>query len=132
MSAHAHILLDGVQSWKLLLPPNDYSTPNSREHWAKKARKAKQWRADTAILARAAHVPRCERVRVSLEFWPRDRRRRDPDNLLLALKWSIDGLRDANVIADDTGDQVTFTSPVIHPPRDDRETTWVLTIEEAA
>jgi crossover junction endodeoxyribonuclease RusA len=121
--------LAGKRAWTLDLPHMDYSTPNSREHWAQKARKAREWRNATALLARQAKIPTCERITVSLELWPFDKRRRDPDNLLLVLKHCIDGLRDANVIADDTGDQVSFSTPVIHPPRPDRFVKWRLTVE---
>jgi Holliday junction resolvase RusA-like endonuclease len=114
------------------LPPTEYSTPNSRDHWAVKARHARAWRFNTSVLARDAKIPRCDRIRVALELWPRDNRRRDPDNLLLVLKHCLDGLRDAGVVDDDTGEYVEFRQPVIHPARDDRRVMWLLTVEEAA
>ena len=118
--------------WALEIPNQPYSTPNSREHWARKARKARDWRHATAMIARARKVPPCRRIRVALDLWPHDRRRRDADNLLLVLKWCLDGLRDAGVIEDDTSEYVTFSAPTIHEPLPSRIVTWVLTVEEIA
>lgn len=132
MTATADIVADGRRSWVLDLPDQPYPTPNRNDHWAKKAEMARGWRHDTALLAREARIPRCDKVHVTLQFWPPDRRRRDADNLLLVLKHCIDGLRTAQVVEDDDPTHVTFAMPVIHSPRDDRQAMWLLTVEDAA
>jgi crossover junction endodeoxyribonuclease RusA len=123
---------DGCRSWVLDLPDEPYPTPNRSDHWAKKAGMARAWRHNTAILARHVLVPRCDKVHVTLDYWPPDRRRRDADNLLLVLKHCIDGLRTADVVEDDDPSHVTFAMPVIHEPRDDRRPKWLLTVSEDA
>ena len=98
-----------------------YATPpltaNQRLHWAAKARLTADVRRTAMLLARAAHLPRdCEHVTVALHYTPRDRRRRDPSNLMPTQKAVVDGLVDAGLVADDTPDYVTETSPTIDPP----------------
>ena len=121
-----------MTSWLLDLPANEVVSLNHREHWAKRNRKVQAWKDDTITLARAARIPRCERISVTLEHWPRDNRRRDRDNLVPVLKAAIDGLVAAGVVEDDTPDRVTAMLPVIHKPRDDRQPMWLLTVSECA
>lgn len=121
-----------TRSWQLDLPDQPYPSLNGREHWAAKNRKAQAWRTATRLIAREANVPALDSITVRLDYWPKDRRRRDRDNLMAVVKHCIDGLRDAQVIVDDDADRVTFTAPTIHPPRDDRQPLWLLTITEAA
>ena len=78
-------------------PPKELS-PNARVHWTKKARKAKQYRADCYLLAKAAKarvaggdMP----VLLAVEFWPQTNRKRDEDNLIASCKSLFDGLADA-------------------------------------
>lgn len=121
-----------TRQWQLDLPDQPYPSLNGREHWAAKNRKAQAWRTASRLLAVEAKVPAMERIVVRLDYWPKDRRRRDRDNLMAVVKHCIDGLRDARVIVDDDADRVTFTAPVIHAPRYDRQPLWLLTVSEAA
>lgn len=122
-----------TRQWQLDLPPQPYSTPNSREHWARTAEKAKSWRTAARLLALEAKVPRLDRITVHLDYWPKDRRRRDRDNLVSGvLKHCLDGLVDAGVVPDDAPEYVDARMPVIHPPRDNRQPLWLLTISEPA
>lgn len=93
---------------------------NGREHWRLKAQQVKAVRETTAWLARAAGIPPLGLVRVDLHYRPRDKRRRDPLNLVATLKPVEDGLVDAGVIPDDTPDHLVPTMPTIdapgHPP----------------
>lgn len=91
-------------------------SPNSRAHWAKLARAKKAYRSACAWAARgqglqavknapegsqAAHGGIQEpHVLVSLRFNPPDRRARDMDNALAALKSGLDGLVDVLGIDD--------------------------------
>jgi crossover junction endodeoxyribonuclease RusA len=103
-------------TWTIRLP---YATPplslNSRMHWATKARLTREIRAETRYRAFLLDIPACERIAVELHYVPRDRRRRDEDNLFLTLKAAIDGIRDANVVQDDDSAHVTSACR-IDPP----------------
>lgn len=95
----------------LPLPSRDVS-PNSRGHWAKKARAVKQQRRDAFIAATLALYPADERQRrkprwksasAKAVFYFRDARRRDRDNMAASLKGIYDGIVDAGILADDSG-----------------------------
>ncbi len=104
------------RQWAIRLP---YTRPpltlNDRLHWAAKARIAKRLRADTAILARVARVPRLDRIAVTLHYQPRVTRHIDGDNLLATVKPCVDGLRDAGVVPDDDHRHVVHLPVVIQP-----------------
>jgi crossover junction endodeoxyribonuclease RusA len=104
-------------TWRIELP---YSMPplslNQRMHWARKAKLTQQVRDDTKILVRAANIPPQERVAICLHYIPKDRRRRDPLNLVATLKAVEDGCVDAGLIPDDTPTFSEPTMPIIDEP----------------
>lgn len=63
-----------------------------------------------------AKIPPLGRVAIELHYEPRDKRRRDPFNLIATLKPLEDGIVDAGVIPDDTPQYSQPTVPVIHEP----------------
>lgn len=75
---------------------------NGREHWAVKARIAKELRLIARVKCRG--IPDLGRCRVTLVWYVNDRRRRDEDNPVATLKPLADGVTDAGVVADDTHD----------------------------
>lgn len=84
--------------------------PNSGKgaHWASVADARKTARAASCIAAIEAMQrhefwkPKLEWPTISGEFaWPSSRNFRDPDSLVASLKATIDGLEDAELIADD-------------------------------
>ena len=87
---------------------------NSRQHWAAKARDTDAVRSVTALLCR--DVAKADKVRVLLTYTPRDKRRRDADNLVGMLKACCDGIVDAGVVPDDTPEFMVKEMPVINPP----------------
>ena len=91
-----------MTQWDIKLP---WKRPplslNDREHWAPRAKKVKEVRATTALLARQAGIPRLETARVRLVWLVSDRRRRDRENIVATLKPAVDGLVDAGVVEDD-------------------------------
>lgn len=103
--------------WALQLPFQTQLSLNDRDHWAVAAKKKKPWREAAMVLARAARIPPCQRIRVELHYVPKQERRRDPDNLIACLKPLVDGLVDAGVVADDTEHYVERVFPIIHPAR---------------
>lgn len=74
-------------------PPKEL-TPNAkrRKHWRVYQPIAKRYRADCALLAKAARV---SGVITSITFCPPDRRRRDDDGMIGAFKAGRDGVADA-------------------------------------
>lgn len=106
-------------------PPADLN-PNKRLHWRSRHKAAKQYRWECNILARAMITGGLRRIHHSLlplpvpapvaatvTFHMPNRRRRDLDNLLAAMKPAWDGLVDAGLLADDNADQLTIT---LKPP----------------
>jgi crossover junction endodeoxyribonuclease RusA len=89
---------------------------NDRQHPMVKHRQVAQIRRDAKVLAMAAKIPRLERIAVELHYCPRDRRRRDPLNLVATLKPFEDGIVDAGVIPDDTEIWSRPTMPIIDEP----------------
>ena len=102
--------------WQLELPMTKPLSMNSRQHWRVKAKEVAAVRAMAHAAAQAAQVPTLERIAIELHYAPRDKRRRDPLNLVATLKPVEDGLVDAHVVPDDTPEYVQPTMPVIDPP----------------
>ena len=72
--------------------------PNSRVHWAARAKATKQAREDAAWWARAAGVKPMRKAKplvVFLTFFPPDKRRRDWDGAVSSCKAYFDGIADA-------------------------------------
>lgn len=97
-----------VTQVKLVLPlPARALSPNSRVHWAAKAKAVRKYRATAWALAKEAlgwrRGPKWIRARATCRFFFRDRRQRDRDNLLASMKSAFDGLADAGIVANDSG-----------------------------
>lgn len=89
------------------IPPSPNQT--RREHWAKRAAAAKQWKRDAFYAAVEAREVWRGRVRfplpsaaVRLVIVSPTSVRRDPDNAIASMKPLIDGLVQAGIIADDS------------------------------
>lgn len=91
-------------------------TLNDRDHWRVKADKTKDYVDTTILLAREARIPACARIQVLLAYGPRDRRVRDPLNLVQTLKAVEDGLVRAGVVPDDNPLYVESVMPVVLEP----------------
>lgn len=102
-----------------------------RNHYAH-ARDVKKLRQIARACARANNIPPLARVQIELHYAPRDRRRRDPLNLVATLKPIEDGIVDAGVIPDDTPEYSQPTIPVIDPPTGCRGRLYVIVRELAA
>jgi crossover junction endodeoxyribonuclease RusA len=122
------------RTWEIRLPwTKPPCSANDRDHWRVKAGKVAEIRAVARREAAAAFwfdgIPMFDHIRVGLLYVPRDRRRRDPDNLVVPLfKALVDGIVDAGIVPDDTPRYVTREFPVIAEP--DGDPRLVLTIEE--
>ena len=107
-----------ADEWVLELP---FTTPlslNDRTPWPVKAKATKAWRDAAHWLARSVGVPKSHSYGVSIQLYytPRDRRRRDPLNLVASLKAIEDGIVDAGVIKDDSSAYHRSEMPIITEP----------------
>ena len=76
-------------------PPKELS-PNGRVHRLKKAAVAKKYREACFWITKESKVKISDkRVPISIIFYEPDRRSRDLDNMLAAIKSGIDGMADA-------------------------------------
>ena len=89
---------------------------NHRMHHMVKAKKTREVREMANLVARAAKIPACTKIRVTLVYTPKDKRRRDPLNLVATLKACEDGLVDAGVVPDDNPLYVESVMPLIDAP----------------
>jgi crossover junction endodeoxyribonuclease RusA len=104
------------RSWTLPLHITAPLSMNGREHWRVKAKKVRDVRNHAALVAAASDIPELTGFTVELHYAPRDKRRRDPENLIATLKPFVDGLIDAGVAPDDCPPYYSTTVPVIDPP----------------
>lgn len=96
------------REYTLELPAGlDLLTANDRPHWTKRNALTQTLRQATCFLARNQQIPQLERVHITGILRPHDRRRRDPANWYPSFKACVDGLVDAQVIADDDHTRVT-------------------------
>ena len=98
-------------------PPADLN-PNKRLHWRVRGEATALYRRECFLAAHQeligrsrdrANLPLPAPVTATVTFNMPDRRRRDLDNLLAAMKPAWDGLVDAGLLADDNADQLTIT-----------------------
>jgi crossover junction endodeoxyribonuclease RusA len=121
------------RSWRLDLP---WSTPpltlNPRQHGhhMARARVVKRVRLTSRQLAEAAGIPALSRIAVEVHYRPRDRRRRDALNLVPITKAVEDGLVDAAVVPDDTGEYVQPTMPQLDPVEPGRPSELYVLVHE--
>lgn len=86
---------------RLPWPHRDLS-PNARGHWSKKAKAARNYRADACLLSQAMGCRGlgCKTLTVEITFYPPDNRARDTDNMLASIKSGLDGIADATGVDD--------------------------------
>jgi len=86
---------------KLPWPPKELS-PNSRPHWAAKAKAAKAYRRECYLLTLAEYkkVEFEGKYHLYFDFYPKTRRRPDDDNCLASAKSGRDGIADAMGVDD--------------------------------
>lgn len=121
-----------MRTWLLELPQTKPMSLNDRDQWFVKAKKTKEYVDTTIVLARQAKIPPCGRIQVLLAYGPRDRRVRDPLNLVQTLKAVEDGLVRAGVVPDDNPLYVESVMPVIlepGPPNGENGRLWVCVTE---
>ena len=90
------------RTFTIPLPPGlKLLSLNDRLHYGARYRRSQDLKKAACVMALKARIPRLERVSIVVEYQPRDRRHRDPDNIAASAKALIDGLRAARVLAED-------------------------------
>lgn len=110
------------RTWTVRLPwPAPPLSLNDRGHWRKRAAQVKAVRALTAVaVGNACQARGLDHIDVRLVYVPRDRRRRDPDNLTATYKVCCDALVDPlGLVPDDEPRYMTKHMPTILPPDGD-------------
>lgn len=120
-----------ARSWTLEVVGALPATPNDRG-WRKRWARTKVLRREAWGLAKQQRIPALTKIRVGMTVIPPDRRRRDEDNLVGTMKPLVDGLVDAGVIPDDTGQYVERVFPTIAEPDGSKRWRYQLHIEEVA
>lgn len=96
----------------LPLPPREL-WPNTRPSVWGKAKATREYRTMCGWIAKAEGLKVSGSVTIQYLFRFNPRRRRDPDNLINTMKAALDGLRDAEIIPDDTIEDVTILPPTV-------------------
>lgn len=99
-------------------PPKELS-PNARKHWRGLAKAKKAYRdacrVETLLQCRPGYLRLPERMHLTMDFVPPDRRKRDRDNLVAAMKAGLDGVADALGINDERF--AVLTVRIVHGDR---------------
>lgn len=107
----------------MIVVPLPYRRPpltlNVQLHHQAKARVVKQVRRDSWALAKSLKIQSMGAVIVELVWFKGDNRRADADNIAATLKPLQDGLVDAKVLPDDSGDRVLSARMSVILKRDD-------------
>ncbi len=98
--------------------PGNACNPNTRSHWAVKAKAVKAMREAAASIAAYelrklnSRPPMWQRAEVQATFYRPGKRARqmDSDNCISSLKGCLDGLQDAGIVANDSG--LTHLPPI--------------------
>ena len=104
-------------------------SPNSREHWAVKARAVRAQREEAGWLAKLqwGNQKPMKHARISYQFIVMDNRRRDTLNLENACKSMVDGIVDAGVLTDDDSKHLEVGHITLHQGKADQT---IITIQE--
>ena len=88
--------------------PSRHLNPNSRCHWAIKAKAVKSGRVESWTSTQVAmHEQKVSggwiRTECEIRWYAQNNRRRDADNCLSSLKATLDGVVDAGLLKNDSG-----------------------------
>lgn len=119
-----------VRTWQIELPITKPLTLNHRMHYIVRAKRTAEIRAGAGEMIELAGVPSLEHCRTWVVYSPRDRRVRDPINLIPTLKACEDAMKDTGVVVDDNPLYVESVMPKIYPKNIDKRGFIWLVIEE--
>lgn len=118
------------RTWRILLPFTRPLTLNHRMHYMVKANKTREIRRSSGEAVEAAGVPPLKKLRAWIEYEPRDKRVRDPINLIPTLKACEDSLMDTGVVPNDDPRYVESVMPKVLPSIKEKYGRLWLVIEE--
>ena len=102
-----------MQSLRIVLPdlPPSKAYPNKKTHYftLSSIRKKQQEEIIAYVLEQGRPDSPLDRAHITITWRSKDKRDRDIDNLLSAMKGSIDGLIHAGVIVDDSAKHLSYT-----------------------
>jgi crossover junction endodeoxyribonuclease RusA len=115
---------------EILLPfPDPKLNPNNSKgtHWAVTTKARKQARADAYLVTKMTRPPKAPdgNVQMNIVFVQPDKRRRDRDNLLAAMKPALDGIADALGIDDSRFEPVVLRREYGKAPGQVRVIVWL-------
>lgn len=125
--------LAGCRSLTITLDhlPQPELSPNSRLHWAVKARAVRSAKEEIGWLAKVAGWSSddkpMQKAKISYEFHLKDKRHRDLDNLMASCKSLVDGLVDVGVLLYDDSKHLEIGS--VKVVQDDKEQTVIRVLE---
>ena len=98
---------------RIVLPdlPPAAANPNNNSHYftRSKVRRLQQEEMMAYVLEQGKPDSPIDKAHITITWRSKDRRTRDIDNLLAAMKGSIDGLVTAGVIVDDSAKHLSYT-----------------------
>lgn len=104
-----------LRTWRILMPFTRPLTLNHRMHYMAKAKRIHEIRELCGEAVEAAGVPPLAHLKAWIEYEPRDKRIRDPINLIPTLKACEDSLVDCGVVPDDNPLYVESVMPKVLP-----------------
>ena len=92
------------------LPPKE-ANPNSNSHFYTRSRVRREQHEQMIgyVLEQGRPDKPFEKAHITITWRAKDKRKRDIDNLLSAMKGSIDGLVEADVLVDDSAKHLSYT-----------------------
>ena len=92
------------------LPPKE-ANPNSNSHFYIRSRVRREQHEQMLgyVLEQGRPDTPFEKAHITITWRAKDKRKRDIDNLLSAMKGSIDGLVEADVLVDDSAKHLSYT-----------------------
>ncbi len=110
--------------------PYKQLSPNFRSHWAAKRKWTEAARNEACIEAMSVlsrnNWETATKATIYYEFTVKDSRRRDVENLISALKSTVDGLVDAGIISDDNWEVLRFGGAIV--TKGDKEQTKLIIV----
>lgn len=118
-----------LREWTLTLPFTKPLSLNDRMGWQQRYRLTKPWFDAGMVLARKHRIPLLPHFTAVLEYAPREKRVRDPENLTPTLKALVDGMVKHGVAPGDDPRYYTPTPAVIHDATGEPGRLWLVVKE---
>lgn len=92
------------------LPPRE-ANPNANSHYFTRSKVRREQREEMIAYVLEQGRPKTpfNKAHITITWYAKDKRKRDVDNLLSAMKGSIDGLVEAGVLVDDSAQHLSYS-----------------------